>query len=173
MGGQKKKQPSGNALDLRPNLGCLVKDVVMAVEELLVGARGADGMREILGVETVRELEKIEEDPCCGQADLDGRVRRLAKKDAFWYLCDLVGWLFGERRRKVSVPLGEEGELLRQGILRMLSRLVTDRYGRGTAEILNGDGGGGCKGGVTVERGMLFAVLEKVWMFWVVPDGES
>ena len=169
---QKKKRMCGNALDLRPNLVCLLKNLVTTVEELLGG--GADRLREILAVETLQELGKLEDDPCCGDSDLDERVRRLARKDGFWHLCDVMMWLFCPRGRKVSVPLGGSQEALRDGVLRTLSSLVTARDSRarkGIAGIGNGDGGG-CKGSaVTVERGLLVSVLETVWAFGMaLPD---
>ena len=170
---QRKKRTCGSALDLRPNLVCLVKDLVTSVEELL--GCGADRLRDILAVETLRELEKLEEDPCGGDADLDERVRRLARKDGIWHLCDVMMWLFCPRGRKVSVPLGGSQEtLLRDDLLRTLSRLVTARDGRARKRIAgigNGDGGG-CKGAaVTVERGLLVSTLETVWAFGMaLPD---
>ncbi|OCH88969.1 hypothetical protein OBBRIDRAFT_46559 [Obba rivulosa] len=198
---------AGQALDIRPDAYALFTAALDALDacapaEPHAQARamraGLRSVKRVLALEAARELAKLYAEPGDSAAPLDAgrarntaprdaaqkhaaRIAKLARRDAAWYLCAVLGRVLSPAGDAPSEG-GSPGEgsactqLLDDAVWEVLAGLLRDSkksagqfWEAGSEEgEENSDEAGpadsGCARMGEVERGMLLAVLEKAWM---------
>jgi len=216
--GNKLRRVPGSNVDIRQEVLCLLRRLISVVDEFNFWA-DSDCLREQIALEALQEVGRLYSDRsedsllgCMSQvpgaswnggSQLANRVTDLARKEAFWYLCNLLLWLFTPTRRMVSSrPTGMGGNidrgavsfmndgLIREGILLAFSKLIprTEMETRRGLSCSGGERRGGPSGHQgrewidpkeaaknfgELERGTLVAVLEKAWTFWFGAETEE
>ncbi|EPQ61185.1 hypothetical protein GLOTRDRAFT_135720 [Gloeophyllum trabeum ATCC 11539] len=137
-----KKELAGMA-DMRADVLCLVETVLAGLDG---GLAGLGDVREGVALAVLGELDRLYAEPSSGDgagcaASRADRVEKLARKDAVWYLCGVLGLV----SRALGHVLGGEGGVLRERIAGALE-VIMKRV----------DGG--------PESGVLLAVFETAWL---------
>ncbi|OBZ79203.1 hypothetical protein A0H81_00150 [Grifola frondosa] len=190
-----KHAQSHAVIDIRPIVFAFVDKTISVLDELVTsgGAFSINSHRHVkclLALQSIRELAKLYPESSRGTAaDMNlgettaagvqpphpqppNRLVRLAKKDAAWYLCNVLHRVLPASPESLPAdPSDEQAALLEDAIYTTMSALL--RCTRGTAH--HKAAGALPAGGVSlghpfcgtmgeVERGMLLAVVERLWL---------
>ncbi|KZT24698.1 hypothetical protein NEOLEDRAFT_1179061 [Neolentinus lepideus HHB14362 ss-1] len=169
--GKRSKKELAAIVDVRADVFCLVDAVLSGLESLAANKpcakekmiNGMMSVKEGAALAVVRELERVYPDvaQCVKEGSARTKADRmdaLARKDAVWYLCNVLNVLAREDS-KVGSPLDEveRTSVLRAGIAVALEMLVKRVDG------LPGTGRMGAVEYGRVEYGMVLSVLERAW----------
>lgn len=170
--------------DIRPHLMHLVQSGILTLDAYgdNIAQRCARDLKERLVLEAIRELDLCFSDPAeVGQeSEVERQRRTLARKDAFWYLLNVIHTAISPKAesRLPSFPdLGEgvttSRQLLREAILISFSGLLAKVTGAARAvDCLQPNGrvdreSSGRKAVINkVEEGMILAAAEEYWASW-------
>ncbi|TFK47929.1 hypothetical protein OE88DRAFT_578958 [Heliocybe sulcata] len=189
---KRPKKELATIVDIRPDVFCLVDSVLSNLDSLAAHPKPSEklincllNLKEGAALQVVRELDRLypgadsqaQSINTAGSAQGPSRQERieaLARKDALWYLCNVLS-LLADADSKIGSPLegalapvnteaemeleSEKASLLRAAIAAALEMLLKrTNGGSGLQHTSGGRGGMG-----EMEYGMVLSVLESAW----------
>jgi hypothetical protein len=149
------------------------------------GCKLIDGLKDHLGLEALRELEKASLRPNrdgrpCSQVRClpEERVSLLVNKDIIWYMCNILHLMFtptlAHSEFARHFPFVQD-DLLKNGIMGIISGIILHSrlYVKAGSITSNGILNQGRPLLDEVGHGMAIAVAEKVWLRWFGVGGQT